>query len=244
MTPPLKFDPGRRARRPETQCSPAPGVGASPPRSIEGAERRADADGKRDGRADQIASWMASRHDPESVPRSPEERARRSLEREAGARPPAMQLPLHRERGERFRAAVGREKVRLSMRAASVLMLPGLGKLRTGHWQTLWERRYGYARVVHTTGKSSGSHGWVDALDEASRGPRRRALVAHSLACATVGHWSRRAPSNKIVAALLVLRPTFDCMHHTPPETRSSPPCRSIRSPSRRWSSPAPTIPM
>jgi predicted alpha/beta hydrolase family esterase len=107
------------------------------------------------------------------------------------------------------------------MRAARILVLPGLGNSGPDHWQTLWEQQYGYARVTQHDWERPDRARWVDALDQAvARTPDEVVLVAHSLACAVVAHWSRHAPPNKVIAALLVAPADVDCEQHTPPETR------------------------
>ncbi|MDB5106185.1 MAG: hypothetical protein JWP91_3874 [Fibrobacteres bacterium] len=90
------------------------------------------------------------------------------------------------------------------------LVLPGYGDSGPGHWQTLWEEAGGPAfnRVRQRDWISPDRKDWVETLDRAvllaSPGT---VLIAHSLACLLVAHWSAQAPSGslaKIRAAFLV----------------------------------------
>lgn len=85
-----------------------------------------------------------------------------------------------------------------------VLIVPGLGDSGPEHWQSRWEAdEPSWRRVRQADWKRPRCADWVQTLDEAVRsagGPV--VIVAHSLGCATVGHWSRR--DRKIQGALLV----------------------------------------
>jgi predicted alpha/beta hydrolase family esterase len=108
------------------------------------------------------------------------------------------------------------------MSAPTVLLLPGLGNSGARHWQTLWELRYGYTRVIQHDWDRPERDLWVAAIDDAVQDARAPVvLVAHSLACAAVAHWARRPLARKIAAALLVAPADVDSPTHMPPETRS-----------------------
>ena len=107
------------------------------------------------------------------------------------------------------------------MPGARILVLPGLGGSGPDHWQTLWEARHGYERVVQDDWDRPSLAGWVERLDGAvGRAPGPVVLVAHSLACAVLAHWAARAPASKVVGALCVAPADVDSEMHTPDEAR------------------------
>ena len=87
-----------------------------------------------------------------------------------------------------------------------VLTLPGLWDSGAQHWQTLWERKHpNWTRVTHRDWTNPRREEWVAELDAAialREGPPL--LVAHSLACALVGHWAQSGSMLKVAGALLV----------------------------------------
>jgi predicted alpha/beta hydrolase family esterase len=94
----------------------------------------------------------------------------------------------------------------LSWRVASqVLILPGLYNAGPGHWQTLWQAAHPtYRRVFQEEWVSPHCDDWVRNLDAAViDGGQDVVLVAHSSACALVGHWWTRH-RREICGALLV----------------------------------------
>jgi uncharacterized protein len=102
---------------------------------------------------------------------------------------------------------------------ASVLVLPGYAGSGPEHWQTRWERRYGYARVEQDDWERPDLAAWKRRLGEAierTTGPV--ALVAHSLGCVLVAHCAGDAFAGRIGAALLVAPPDVDEIRHLMPE--------------------------
>jgi predicted alpha/beta hydrolase family esterase len=86
-----------------------------------------------------------------------------------------------------------------------VLVLPGFGGSGPDHWQTIWEQQGpGYRRVEQRDWDNPVLVEWLDQLEraiEACSSPP--VLVAHSLACSLVAHFSReRKP--EIAAGFLV----------------------------------------
>ena len=89
------------------------------------------------------------------------------------------------------------------------LVLPGYGDSGPAHWQTLWEAgRPFFRRVPQKEWLHPVRTDWVDTLEQAVAGVEPGiVLVAHSLACLLVAHWSASAPKRsleKIRAAFLV----------------------------------------
>lgn len=89
-----------------------------------------------------------------------------------------------------------------------VLILPGLGNSGSQHWQSIWEQSHPeFVRVQQRDWDNPVCAEWVAAIEEAVKlsGPDV-VLVAHSLACLAVAHWTAIQHS-PIKAALLVAVP-------------------------------------
>ena len=84
-------------------------------------------------------------------------------------------------------------------------VLPGLYNSGPAHWQTRWERLYGFTRIHQRDWDAPDKDDWVHTIDEviAPFPPRQVFLIAHSLACCTVVHWFERY-RRPIGGALLV----------------------------------------
>jgi predicted alpha/beta hydrolase family esterase len=89
-----------------------------------------------------------------------------------------------------------------------VLVVPGLYNSGPGHWQTLWEKEFGFARVEQAEWDVPRCVDWVRTLNEVIMAQDVPVvLVAHSLGCIAVGHWAAEADKEavrKIKGALLV----------------------------------------
>jgi predicted alpha/beta hydrolase family esterase len=88
---------------------------------------------------------------------------------------------------------------------STVLILPGLGNSGDGHWQTLWEKQFGFIRVNQADWEKPVCADWVKSIESAVSACDSRSviLVGHSLACSTIGYWSQ-ATQKRIRGALLV----------------------------------------
>ena len=89
-----------------------------------------------------------------------------------------------------------------------LITLPGLGGSGEAHWQTLWERgNPAFRRFAPSDWDRPDFADWARALDRAvSHAPPRPILVAHSLSCLLVAHWSKRS-AVPIAGAFLVAAP-------------------------------------
>jgi predicted alpha/beta hydrolase family esterase len=88
-----------------------------------------------------------------------------------------------------------------------VLLVPGLYNSGPGHWQTLWEKEHGFARVEQQDWDSPRCADWVRTLDDVIRAQNVPViLVAHSLGCIAVAQWAVAHPENadRVDAAMLV----------------------------------------
>jgi uncharacterized protein len=93
----------------------------------------------------------------------------------------------------------------------TVLILPGYGDSGPGHWQTRWEETHeGFVRVQQRDWNRPACTEWVNTLEESvSRASPDIVLVAHSLGCLLVPHWTAQT-ARRIKGALLVAPPDPD----------------------------------
>jgi predicted alpha/beta hydrolase family esterase len=86
-----------------------------------------------------------------------------------------------------------------------ILILPGLGDSGEGHWQTHWEKQFGFKRVIQKDWNTPKCSDWIETIDNAitQSDVSNVILVAHSLACVTTVFWSCHY-NRKIKGALLV----------------------------------------
>ena len=97
-----------------------------------------------------------------------------------------------------------------SHQAYHFLVLPGWQNSGAEHWQTLWEARYGYTRVLQADWDLPRMNEWVEALDAAVLVSHKPIVfVAHSLGCILVAAWAARSVQretirSKVKAAFLV----------------------------------------
>ena len=116
--------------------------------------------------------------------------------------------------------------------SATILVLPGYGDSGPEHWQTLWERRHGYVRVVQDDWERPALDAWKRRLDEAmARQDGAVVLVAHSLGCALVAHWAGERGAARVVGAFLVAPPDVDEVRHLLPEIETFAPMPMRRLP-------------
>jgi predicted alpha/beta hydrolase family esterase len=88
---------------------------------------------------------------------------------------------------------------------AIVLTLPGLYNSGPEHWQTWWEKEYGFTRVNQKDWDTPILEDWIASIDAAvTKHPLDRVvLVGHSAACAAIAAWAAKY-RRKIKGALLV----------------------------------------
>lgn len=74
------------------------------------------------------------------------------------------------------------------------VMVPGIDGSGDDHWQTLWEDALGDAavRLEPSSWSEPDMADWCDALDRCVPADRPSLLIAHSLGCLAVAHWSTR----------------------------------------------------
>ena len=95
----------------------------------------------------------------------------------------------------------------MSVRSAlRILILPGWQNSGPDHWQTRWERLYGYQRVEQHDWMRPLRGDWSARLDEVVvDAPGPVVLVAHSLGCILTAWWAAHSQhTGKVRGALLV----------------------------------------
>jgi uncharacterized protein len=75
--------------------------------------------------------------------------------------------------------------------AMRTLIVPGLNGSGPEHWQTLWEKRYGFERVEQRDWARPNAAEWVENLHNAIVSHQDRVVIAaHSLGCFSVIRWA------------------------------------------------------
>jgi predicted alpha/beta hydrolase family esterase len=89
---------------------------------------------------------------------------------------------------------------------ATVLTIPGLWNSGTEHWQSYWERAYGYRRVLQREWETPDRAEWVATLEAAvAATPGPLVLAGHSLGCTLIAYFSAATRhAARIRGALLV----------------------------------------
>jgi uncharacterized protein len=119
--------------------------------------------------------------------------------------------------------------------APVVLVLPGFHGSGPRHWQSRWEARWPeLVRVEQERWDHPRLGDWAATLEREVRAHRRVILVAHSLACALVAHWSRCGAADRVAAALLVAPADVDRPGRSP-ELASFAPMPLVRLPFPSW---------
>jgi predicted alpha/beta hydrolase family esterase len=95
---------------------------------------------------------------------------------------------------------------------STVLLLPGWQNSGPAHWQSLWEREYGYLRVQEHDWERPLRGDWIIQLEEAVLAhPDPIYLVAHSLGCIQIAAWAAHSRNvNRVHGALLVAPPDVE----------------------------------
>lgn len=94
------------------------------------------------------------------------------------------------------------------MTSLTTLLLPGWHNSGPDHWQSHWERAYGYKRVAQHDWQRPLRGDWLIQLEEAvlaSAAPV--VLVAHSLGCLQVAAWAASSTHVQHVQAALLVAP-------------------------------------
>jgi len=98
------------------------------------------------------------------------------------------------------------------MNPRNVLILPGWQGSSPEHWQSRWERLYGYTRVEQHDWMRPLRGDWIARLEDVVLSCDEPAvLVAHSLGCPHVAAWAAHSRNtHRVRAALLVAPPDVE----------------------------------
>lgn len=98
--------------------------------------------------------------------------------------------------------------VELLMKPDNVLILPGWQNSGPDHWQSRWERLYGYRRVDQHDWWRPRRGDWIARLEDMLLDCDEPAvLVAHSLGCLHVAAWAAHSQNTARVKAALLVAP-------------------------------------
>ncbi len=89
-----------------------------------------------------------------------------------------------------------------------ILLLPGWENSGPLHWQSLWERQFGYERVEQHDWMRPLRGDWISRLEDVLLSdPRPAVLVAHSLGCILTAAWASHSRNTHLVSAALLVAP-------------------------------------
>ena len=113
-----------------------------------------------------------------------------------------------------------------------ILLLPGWLDSDPGHWQSRWERQFGYPRVEQADWQWPRRGDWMARLEEVLLTDARPAvLVAHSLGCQLVASWAEHSRHGARVKGALLVAPPDTEAPDTPPQLHNWRPIRRTRLP-------------
>jgi len=86
-----------------------------------------------------------------------------------------------------------------------IFNVPGLGGSCEPHWQTQWERAFGFARIVQDGWERAVCDEWISRIDSVLRDvdTEEVVLTGHSLGCSAIVAWAEKY-QRRIKGALLV----------------------------------------
>jgi predicted alpha/beta hydrolase family esterase len=116
---------------------------------------------------------------------------------------------------------------------STILIIPGLGNSGAQHWQSIWERRFGFTRVEQKEWETPVCADWITTINNEIKkhDPGNIILVGHSLACATIAWWAKEF--NMTIKGALLVSPSDTEADSYPPDTIGFAPVPLIRLPFR-----------
>ncbi|WP_189011824.1 RBBP9/YdeN family alpha/beta hydrolase [Deinococcus malanensis] len=91
----------------------------------------------------------------------------------------------------------------------TLVIVPGLGDSGPDHWQTLWEQKFGAARVRQDDPQNPTPQAWSARLQEVIEAtPGDLILVGHSCGVLNIVHWARLYGGHPRVRGALLVGPT------------------------------------
>lgn len=108
------------------------------------------------------------------------------------------------------------------MQEFQVLVLPGWQSSGVDHWQTHWEKLYGYQRVEQYDWLQPLKGDWMMRLEEAVlQAQKPVVLVAHSLGCWLTAVWSSHSQNTDKVKKAFLVAPPSSALFHVEPKLHS-----------------------
>jgi hypothetical protein len=103
------------------------------------------------------------------------------------------------------------------MEPLPTFLIPGLYNSGPQHWQSFWEKTYGFTRIQQKDWDTPVCADWISNIDAVvTQYPLEKVvLIGHSLACCTIAHWANQY-KRKIKAALLVGPSDVDAPSYPP----------------------------
>jgi len=88
---------------------------------------------------------------------------------------------------------------------STILTLPGIGGSGPQHWQSLWEKEYGFKRIEQTDWNTPVLTDWLATINQelSKHDPKDVILVGHSAVCVAIAYWAQQYKTS-IKGALLV----------------------------------------
>lgn len=91
----------------------------------------------------------------------------------------------------------------------TLIIVPGLGGGEAAHWQSLWEEKFGAARVRQDEPQRPDADAWSARLQEVIEAtPGDLVLVGHSAGVLAIVHWARLTGGSPRVKGALLVSPT------------------------------------
>lgn len=92
--------------------------------------------------------------------------------------------------------------------ASTVFILPGLYNSGPDHWQTHWENKYGFIRILQKDWETPVCDDWIKTIDEkiSEHNPEDVVLIGHSLGCCTIIKWAQQY--KRVIKAALLVAPS------------------------------------
>lgn len=112
-----------------------------------------------------------------------------------------------------------------------IFTVPGLFNSGPQHWQTHWEKEYGFTRIEQKEWEIPVCNDWLQAIDEVvTQYPLGEViLVGHSLACCTIVRWAEKY--QRMVKGVLLVGPSDVEAPSYPPGTTGFSPMPTYKLP-------------
>jgi predicted alpha/beta hydrolase family esterase len=114
---------------------------------------------------------------------------------------------------------------------STILTIPGIGGSGPQHWQSLWEKEYGFTRVEQQEWDTPDGDEWVETINKYVQqfDPSNLVLVAHSAACVGFMHWAEKYST--LIQGVLLVAPADADAPTFPPGTSGFAPVPLIELP-------------